>query len=412
MPETATSERVWRIDRVGDRIDSTQRNEGAEPRSGSEAGSIVSGSLIAETKSTIAEFLPRWNQAVWTWLRSRFQRFEASNAGFEEDVHQLAATIVMADDSSVVEAALLRLARQMSPASRIELIPVPESEFDYLVEAEDALAEGATASRTGQGQSVVEVPLRCGATVCGQLRVRSRTGKRSPLGKDAIRRLTTLCTMAACAMESLGRDADGRRDGVEHAGESRSAHLAPQSFRSSNLVHPSILLHDATFLNAVLPFALNQARRHRESLSLVCVAIDRLSAVQELLGRAEVMRLVRNVGETVGSLIRGSDIVACLDDDRVVAVLPRAPRGGALHVAERICRSIAEKSPADCETPRVTVSIGVATFPSCADNVYSLFDAADEALAWAQNHGRNQAILAPTRRAPAPTQAPLEATAS
>ena len=140
-------------------------------------------------------------------------------------------------------------------------------------------------------------------------------------------------------------------------------------------------LLDATFLNAVLPFALNQARRHNEPLSLVCVAIDRLGGIQELLGRAAVDQLVRSVGETVASLIRASDIVARLDDDRVVAVLPRAPGGGALHVAQKICESVAEKSPGDGETPRVTVSIGVATFPACADNVFSLFDAADEALA-------------------------------
>ena len=65
-----------------------------------------------------------------------------------------------------------------------------------------------------------------------------------------------------------------------------------------------------------------------------------------------------------------------------------------MHVAEKICRAIQTTSPTGCETPSVTVSIGVATFPACADNVYSLFDAADEALAWAQKNGRNQAVLA------------------
>ena len=49
----------------------------------------------------------------------------------------------------------------------------------------------------------------------------------------------------------------------------------------------------------------------------------------------------------------------------------------------------------------MTVSIGVATFPSCADDVYSLFDAADEALAWAQKNGRSQAVLAHARTLPA-----------
>src|SRR5262249_42799623 len=122
-------------------------------------------------------------------------------------------------------------------------------------------------------------------------------------------------------------------------------------------------------------------------------------------GRPEMDRLVRHVGETTGSLLRASDIVARLDDDRIVAILPRAPRGGALRAAENICRAIAASQPADCDTPHPTVSIGVATFPSCADNVYSLFDAADEALANAQRHGCNQAALAPPKPAQAADRA-------
>ena len=148
----------------------------------------------------------------------------------------------------------------------------------------------------------------------------------------------------------------------------------------------------------------NQAKRHRESLSLLCVAIDRLRSIQDLMGRAEVDCIVQDVGQTVSSLIRKSDIVARLDDDRIVAVLPRAPRGGALHVANNICRAVARERPAGSVSPGITVSIGVATFPSCAANVYSLFDAADEALSWAQKQGRDRAVLAPTQPMPAQLQ--------
>ena len=314
------------------------------------------------------------------------------------------------------EAALLRLARQMAPASRIELVSGQAPAIDHEVETELGGEGPGSGERPADrwarpsGQAVLEVPLRCGASVCGRLRLRSRSGGRSPLRSQTIQRLTTLCTMAASAMECLGNHAEWPRDDdLEHPGGAPSAPPARNAAQTAPPLHPSILLHDATFLNAVLPFALNQARRHREPLSLLCVAIDRQRGVQELLGRAEVDRLIRHVGEITGSLIRTSDIVARLDDDRVVAVLPRAPRGGALHVAENICRAVAEKSPADCNTPNLTVSIGVATFPSCADNVYSLFDAADEALAWAQNHGRNQAVLAPPRPSPAPSQAHAQA---
>jgi len=103
------------------------------------------------------------------------------------------------------------------------------------------------------------------------------------------------------------------------------------------------------------------------------------------------------VGEAAAALLRSSDIVARLDDNRIVAILPRATSDDALLVAERIRRDVAEKNLDPAVTPSVTLSIGVATFPTCAHNVSSLFNAADEALALARSQGRDQAVPAPPR---------------
>jgi diguanylate cyclase (GGDEF)-like protein len=213
-----------------------------------------------------------------------------------------------------------------------------------------------------------------------------------------VRRLNTLCTIGASALDRLCLQEEWPwDDDVAHLSDPPGADSFHGSAGTEKTIPQAARLQDATFLNAVLPFALSQARRHSEPLSIVCVSIDRLRGIQDLLGRAAVDRLVRNVGNTVGNLIRGSDFVVRLDDDRVVAVLPRAPGKGALEVAKRICRAVASETQGDAHNPSVTVSIGVATFPSCADNVLSLFSAADEALERAQNHGRNQAALAPPR---------------
>ncbi len=152
--------------------------------------------------------------------------------------------------------------------------------------------------------------------------------------------------------------------------------------------------HDATFLHAVLPFALGLSRRHGEPLSLLCVAIDRLSGIQELLGRDTVDRAVRNVGSHIAAMIRESDIVARLEDDRIVAVLPRALLEDACTLARKICRSIEAAPDVLPEVSPLTLSIGVAEFPACAENVYALLDAADHALSQARSQGRNQAVAA------------------
>jgi diguanylate cyclase (GGDEF)-like protein len=95
-------------------------------------------------------------------------------------------------------------------------------------------------------------------------------------------------------------------------------------------------------------------------------------------------------------MIRDSDIVARLDDDRIIVVLPRVLIHDACNLARKICR-IVETTPALLsELPVLTVSIGVAEFPACADNIYALLDAADHALSMARDQGRNQAVAATT----------------
>ncbi|MFI5456669.1 MAG: GGDEF domain-containing protein [Isosphaerales bacterium] len=417
MSDALTPDRAWRFDPAVVHSNSSNTTEASDIQSGADAGAIASRTGPGPRWTAFGCIL-QWHHAFRTWLRTRLDGFKGANAQFEDVLHHFAATIATVDDPAIVEAALLRLARKLAPACRIELVPGQAPAMDHEVEAEFGGGEPNRGERPADrwtqpaGQAVLEVPLRCGASVCGRLRLRSRSAGNSPLRSQTIERLTTLCTMAASAMECLGHHAEWPRHGAfEHPADALGAPPARNAAQSTPPLRPSILLQDATFLHAVLPFALNQARRHREPLSLLCVAIDRRNGVQELLGRAEVDRLIRHVGEITCSLIRTSDIVARLDDDRVVVVLPRAPRGGALHVAENICHAVAEKSPANCNTPNPTVSIGVATFPSCADNVYSLFDAADEALAWAQNHGRNQAVLAPSRPGPAPSQVHAQAVA-
>ena len=146
----------------------------------------------------------------------------------------------------------------------------------------------------------------------------------------------------------------------------------------------------------MFPFALSQARRHGESLTVLCVAIDRLSGIRDLLGLDQVDRTVRHTGVKIATLIRSSDIVARLDDDRIMVLLPRAELADGLAVACKLCQGVAENASQLSDSPMLTLSIGVAAHPACATNLYELLDAADAALSEAQNQGRNGVAAAPS----------------
>ena len=405
MTEPTMTERTWRLDSVGVCHASGDMSGPADSSPGSDRGHDDS---VTESAPSHASFgLGRqWIRTVKRWMGEGFKGFGRTEVNFEDILHEFSAIIEMSDSPETVQAGVLRQARRLVPGYRIELIngPAPSRERCTVTQHDGGESSGRESlSNSGaaqSGQLVLEVPLRCGSLVRGRLRIRSRGAGRSSLRHETVRRLNTLCTIGASALDRLCQQAEWPwDDDVAHLSDPGGADSDHGSAMTEGTFPQSARLQDATFLNAVLPFALSQARRHLEPLSIVCVSIDRLRGIQDLLGRAAVDRLVRNVGETVGSLIRNSDIVVRLDDDRVVAVLPRAPGKGALEVAQRICRAVAANTQSNCDVPSVTVSIGVATFPSCADNVLSLFSAADDALERAQSQGRNQAALAPPRLA-------------
>jgi diguanylate cyclase (GGDEF)-like protein len=409
MPETAMNELAWRLDPVGAHAAPSENFEATKTTPVPRAA--CAANVSAADRSRPAGLFRRCNDVVRTWVRERLNGLVSQSADFEEILHEFTETIETADSAGAVEAVLLRQARRAVPASRVELIMGPAPSYDqrpHILAVDGGTGGGVKPIIPGSSpydQSVLEVPVCCGSGELGRLRIRSRARGIASLRKETIRRLSTLCRIGACAIQRLDQsEAWPGEDDLAMVADSAGAGLTSNADRTGARFVATTRLHDATFLNAVLPFALNQARRHNEPLSLVCVAIDRLSGIQQLLGPGTADLLVRSVAETVAGLIRTSDIVARLDDDRVVAVLPRAPGGGALHVAQRICEVVANKGRSGGEIPKITVSIGVATFPACAGNVFSLFDAADEALGRAQGQGRNQACIAPRRSARAPVQ--------
>jgi diguanylate cyclase (GGDEF)-like protein len=102
--------------------------------------------------------------------------------------------------------------------------------------------------------------------------------------------------------------------------------------------------------------------------------------------------LSRIVGE-IRSEVRGDmDLVARYGGEEFAVLLPETPPDDAREVAERVRRRIDERMfrPPDSEDIiRVTVSIGLATFPEDAQSKKELIEKADAALYRAKRGGKN-----------------------
>jgi diguanylate cyclase (GGDEF)-like protein len=155
-------------------------------------------------------------------------------------------------------------------------------------------------------------------------------------------------------------------------------------------VERSDAIRDEAFLIAFLPYAVAQAKRHAEPVSLLCLATDRLAAIRELLGAEVAEAAVRRLAETVARTLRTSDLVSRLDDGRIVAVLPFASAVDLPMITEVVREAIARAGVPTCSMPRLTASIGMATYPDHAHDARSLLVSALSALERAQARGPNQ----------------------
>jgi diguanylate cyclase (GGDEF)-like protein len=139
-----------------------------------------------------------------------------------------------------------------------------------------------------------------------------------------------------------------------------------------------------------------RAARSGKPLSLVMVDVDDFKRYNDCNGHEVGNQALASVARVLTTSLRKSDIAARYGGEEFVLVLPSTPKTNAQFVAER-SRAAMEREPFTGEEVlpggRLTVSMGVATFPADAANPAELIREADRALYVAKARGKNQVSL-------------------
>src|SRR6266850_431804 len=155
-------------------------------------------------------------------------------------------------------------------------------------------------------------------------------------------------------------------------------------------------LDDLTALYNTRGFAIaadrlfGQALRYTRPASVLMVDLDNLKSVNDSHGHDAGNRLLRHTANALRAELRYTDLPARYGGDEFIVLLPETPPRGALDVAERIRKAVAEK-PLDMDAAKIasSVSIGVACFPEDGRTLDALATRADRALYQAKQKGRN-----------------------
>ncbi|WP_411676588.1 GGDEF domain-containing protein [Caproicibacter sp.] len=138
--------------------------------------------------------------------------------------------------------------------------------------------------------------------------------------------------------------------------------------------------------------AATQAEKDSTKLSFLFIDIDYFKKVNDTYGHAEGNRVLEGLSVILQKSCRRIDLVSRNGGEEFSVVLPDCPLVQAQAVAERI-RGAVEQHPFSLKSGgslKITVSIGVSSYPESTGNVHQLVEHADMALYRAKRSGRNR----------------------
>ena len=136
---------------------------------------------------------------------------------------------------------------------------------------------------------------------------------------------------------------------------------------------------------------VERARRHDRVLTVMVGDLDHFKRVNDRLGHPAGDIALMRAGELLDGSHRRTDSVARTGGEEFAVLLPETSESDGYLVAEKL-RTAIEEAFRD-ETVPLTVSFGVASFPTHGTTSEALLAAADRALYAAKELGRNRAVI-------------------
>ena len=151
-------------------------------------------------------------------------------------------------------------------------------------------------------------------------------------------------------------------------------------------------LYNHRYFQEQIRMQVEHSKRYNNNFSLIIIDIDFFKKFNDTFGHQSGDAVLRQVAQTLKKNVRATDIVCRYGGEEMSIILPNTSKEEALATAQKICNKVAEKKfklTGNNET-NVTISLGVATFPSDGDTAPKIIESADKKLYYAKNNGRNQ----------------------
>lgn len=142
-----------------------------------------------------------------------------------------------------------------------------------------------------------------------------------------------------------------------------------------------------------------RARRYKRHLAVALVDVDHFKQFNDIHGHPVGDQVLITVAALLGRNLRRSDVLARYGGEEFALLLPESTLEGARTKVDFIRRTIESTVldlPDDREPSRLTISAGIASYPTDGNTVDLLIAVADDRLLLAKRQGRNRVLSADT----------------
>lgn len=136
--------------------------------------------------------------------------------------------------------------------------------------------------------------------------------------------------------------------------------------------------------------AIKVAHREKHELAIMFLDLDRFKIVNDSLGHSVGDRLLKLVGERLGTCLRESDTLARLGGDEFIVLLHNIESAeDARTVAGKIVGAVKAPFYIDDYELHITASIGISVYPEDGDNAETLIKHSDVAMYYTKDQGKD-----------------------
>ncbi len=153
-------------------------------------------------------------------------------------------------------------------------------------------------------------------------------------------------------------------------------------------------LYNSRHFYTILELEINRAHRYRRALTLLMIDIDDFKKFNDTYGHLAGDRVLAQTGAVIRSALREADTGYRYGGEEFAVILPETVGPGAVQLAERIRKEMAEMPIALTAKTNdyITVSMGVSELQE-KDKLSEFVKRADENLYAAKKEGKNRVIF-------------------